>query len=554
LLDDVARVHVEEVTRRAKQSHSRPPSHQQLLEVERNARDRTRLRFLQEGEALGALNNPHIVQCLRAGTLDDGVSYLVLDHVPGQPLSAHLRTEPLPLHVAVEVAARISDGLAQMHDRRMVHRDIKPDNVILDVTHHEGAWRVESVKIIDLGIAKVRSERAALRTNAGAILGTDFYMSPEQASGKAVDHRSDIFSLGLLFYEMMTARNPFHDESHLAHLAKLADAEPPSLASSLLRINIRMTAQGGDLQSRLDRIVARALAKSPDERYPTTREFTHEILGLLSDEESRRLAPKLPSLHVIPEGKAHHPTRSADVGTSTAPTAPPPSLTKAPPGGWSPDAERTGGRHGAPSRASAQTMPAFRFPDTHGRAGTARDSIAPLGGASREATVEVPLVRSGHPREAAGKSPMRSFSAVIAISGLAIAGGAAWVWGPLGARRPTVDHNTKPAQQRPAAPTILSPPPSIQAAPPGNAVKETVSADTGRTAAADGGAGITKVHSSPSGADSEAARPRGVRSSRSPEGPTSSRPIRKTPTGKSGKAAPPPTETQSGMRDLRDPF
>ncbi len=160
-------------------------------------------RFYQEARAAGGLNHPNIVTIYDIGKTER-VAYMAMEFLEGQELRSVLAArEPLPVELALDIAAQVADGLAYAHDRHIVHRDIKPANIMV--------VRNGLVKITDFGIARMRTNE--VKTMTGMILGSPKYMSPEQVAGKRADHRSDLFSLGVVLYEMLTGEAPFQADS-----------------------------------------------------------------------------------------------------------------------------------------------------------------------------------------------------------------------------------------------------------------------------------------------------------------------------------------------------
>ncbi|SPE26739.1 putative Serine/threonine protein kinase [Candidatus Sulfopaludibacter sp. SbA3] len=203
-------------------------------------------RFEREARAVAALNHPHICTLY-----DVGPNYLVMEYVEGQPLRG-----PLPVPEALRLAIQIADALAAAHRKGIVHRDLKPGNVLVTRS---------GVKVLDFGLAKMEdpapnqdeeTRTAEPRTEEGTIVGTTPYMSPEQAQGKPVDTRSDIFSFGALLYEIVTGRRAFRGDSKLSVLSAILREEPEP-ASSLSK----------EIPHELERIIARCLRKDPERRF-----------------------------------------------------------------------------------------------------------------------------------------------------------------------------------------------------------------------------------------------------------------------------------------------
>ena len=227
-------------------------------------RDRER-RFLQEARAASALNHPHIVT-LHDIVRDAGIEFLVMEYVPGKPLDRLISGNRLPLGEALAYGQQIAGALAAAHAAGIVHRDIKPANIIVTPDGH--------VKILDFGLAKLaerdpggpedQTQRAAL-TEAGTVLGTTAYMSPEQASGRELDHRTDIFSLGVVLYEMLAGQRPFRGRSQVETLHAIINDPPPSLV------------QPPELRDILDK----TLAKDPRERYQHAGDLALDLARFL---------------------------------------------------------------------------------------------------------------------------------------------------------------------------------------------------------------------------------------------------------------------------------
>jgi len=206
-------------------------------------------RFRREAKAAAALNHPNIITIYDFGT-HEGLPYIVMEHIDGEPLTTLIDGKGLAIERVLEIATQIFDGLEKAHDAGVVHRDIKPDNILID---SDGR-----VRILDFGLAKLHG--ATMITSAESTLGTAAYMSPEQTRGGEVDARSDLFSAGVVLYEMVAGQRPFAGEHReaLFHAITTADPQP------LRRYN-------NHASDGLERLVAKVLAKDPESRYPSAK-------------------------------------------------------------------------------------------------------------------------------------------------------------------------------------------------------------------------------------------------------------------------------------------
>jgi serine/threonine protein kinase len=227
-------------------------------------------RFLQEARAASSIGNPHIIDISDFGTLADGSTYFVMEFLGGKSLTdvmAEVRPTPLPR--LLSIAKQIADGLHAAHDAGIVHRDLKPDNVIILQRSTPGATASgkDFVKILDFGIAKVGGEASRL-TQAGSIFGTPHYMSPEQAAGTQVDHRTDIYALGIILYEMASGKVPFDADNFMGILTQhMYKAAVPILA----------LVPAPEIPPGLDAIIQKCLSKKVDGRYRSMDELIRDL-------------------------------------------------------------------------------------------------------------------------------------------------------------------------------------------------------------------------------------------------------------------------------------
>ncbi len=215
-------------------------------------------RFLREARSMAALNDPHIIQIYFIGD-DEGQTYFVMEFVEGESLGSMLkRDHRLTVEQSAKVIQQTALGLATAHDRGVVHRDIKPGNLMIS---SRGA-----VKIADFGIALSNQDISKKLTTTGEFVGTPGYLSPEVCLGKPVDQRSDIFSLGIVLFEMLTGKMPFNDESPLGLMLEVVKADIPDVREL-----------NADVDPLIAQILARMIAKDPAERYQNCHDLVADL-------------------------------------------------------------------------------------------------------------------------------------------------------------------------------------------------------------------------------------------------------------------------------------
>lgn len=241
-----------------------------VLHSDRVSNDESIKRFSQEAQAVSALNHPHIMTVYEIESTEDGTLFFVAEFVDGQTLN-HLIARGIAIETALDIAIQTLSALSAAHAAGLVHRDIKPENIMIR--------RDGYVKVLDFGLAKLGQQethhlspgsedptQALLRTRPGTVMGTAAYMSPEQARGLQIDGRSDLWSVGVVLYEMISGKRPFAGDTAADLIVSILSGEPPELTSAMRGV-----------PGEVEQIVAKALSKKVEDRYQTADGFRSDL-------------------------------------------------------------------------------------------------------------------------------------------------------------------------------------------------------------------------------------------------------------------------------------
>ncbi len=240
--------------------------------------ERTVARFQREAKAASRLNHPNSISVLDFGQAEDGAMYIAMEYVQGKDLHYLLSREwPLAEARVIRLMSQVLSALADAHTAGVIHRDLKPENIMVEQRRGEADF----VKVLDFGIAKIvdgTNDDGPALTRAGFVCGTPEYMSPEQARGAVLDHRSDLYAVGVIIYQLVSGLLPFDSESAVGFATKhLTEVPPPP---SKRRPDARVSPA-------MERLIMKALAKNPDDRPQTAEQFRAELLAI---EKERRAA------------------------------------------------------------------------------------------------------------------------------------------------------------------------------------------------------------------------------------------------------------------------
>ena len=306
------------------------------------------LRFHREARSASRLDHEHCIRVTDFGQSEEGLLFLVMELLEGESLAALLsRTGALDPHLAATLALAVAQGLAHAHEHGIIHRDLKPDNVFL--AQRRGRY---VVKVLDFGLAKIAGEGSGQSiTRAGVIFGTPEYMAPEQAQSLPLDARTDLYSLGVMLYQMLVGELPFRAPSFLALLAKQVQEVAP--LPSVKR---------PDIPPELEAIVLRCMAKSPGDRFASADEVAEALLPFAD-----AATPSI-SIAMQPPIDVSHPSGEQPVGASgelaAARVATPPPVSISPSEPAIVDGDRTSGGHAAldtPSLMTGEFLPQRRI-------------------------------------------------------------------------------------------------------------------------------------------------------------------------------------------------
>ncbi|MCE9573454.1 MAG: protein kinase [Deltaproteobacteria bacterium] len=218
-------------------------------------------RFFSEARAVNLIRHESIVNVLDLNQLPDGRPFIIMEYLDGAPLNDIVeKVGPMPMGGVARLMGEVLDALGAAHAKGIVHRDLKPDNIYVTPAGHP--------KVLDFGIAKLRPELGGSSTQTGSLLGTPHYMSPEQATGRGVDHRTDIYAIGVILFECMTGRRPFNADSLFDLLRQHVDVAPPSPRS--LR---------PDMPPALEQVILTTLAKDPNQRFGSAGALTQALMA-----------------------------------------------------------------------------------------------------------------------------------------------------------------------------------------------------------------------------------------------------------------------------------
>jgi len=232
--------------------------------------EEAKARFIREAQTASALDHPNICTIYEIDETKDGQMFIAMACYDGESLKEKIESGPFPIDEAINIAIQVAQGLAKAHEKGIIHRDIKPANILITEDVH--------VKIVDFGIAKLVGR--TMLTKEGMTLGTVAYMSPEQAQGAAVDHRTDIWALGAVLYEIITGERPFKGDHEQAIIYSILNEDPQSIAEVRSKVPTEMA-----------HLIEKLLQKHPNDRYQTIEDLLNEIQSIRSSKRWQSAKP-----------------------------------------------------------------------------------------------------------------------------------------------------------------------------------------------------------------------------------------------------------------------
>jgi serine/threonine protein kinase/tetratricopeptide (TPR) repeat protein len=237
--------------------------------------EKAKRRFVREAITASQISHPNVAVVYEAGEADDGTAFIAMQYVEGETLRDRLRRGPMAIPEIIRILTEVADALEDAHRRGIVHRDIKPGNIMIDARGHAKVLDFGIAKVLDIGqVVTPDQATETAQTAAGTFVGTLQYVSPEQATGGLLDQRSDIFSLGIVLYEMLTGSNPFAANSFIETVRRIREEPLPPIARS-------------DCPPQLKRIAVRCVEKDPERRYQSARDLVNDLHAIGAKRSSK---------------------------------------------------------------------------------------------------------------------------------------------------------------------------------------------------------------------------------------------------------------------------
>ena len=423
-------------------------------------------RFFAEAKAVNLIRHESIVNVLDLAMLPDGRPYIVMEFLDGCALSDLITPPtprgPLPLGGVARLLGEVLDALGAAHAKGIVHRDLKPDNIFITPGGRP--------KVLDFGIAKLTDAGGGVSssTRTGSLLGTPHYMAPEQANGRPVDHRADLYALGVILFECATGQRPFAAESLFDLLRKHVDEPPPAPRS--LR---------PDLPIALEQVILVALAKSPDQRFGSAQAMSHALQQASASVPPDQWVPLVPTASITARPAGWAPPPPASWG-HTAPAAFPPGQAPSDPPGQAPSYPPTHPSSHPPTHPATAHPTQPDGPPTVATPGSRRGLWLALGALALVGVgISVAVIASGAPSSSSGLAAgPGSAPAALAAGGVPVASP------PVAPASPPV---------APASPPVVASPPPVDAGAPPADARPTVADLQAQRAADPGGTQIAEA-------------------------------------------------------------